>query len=61
MNKYDEKLQRITTHLEKHPHDYQSVIAAFIAHSDSINYERQHAKRMAIAEFSKFRRKQNGK
>lgn len=55
---YEERLKRIADHLREHPNDYQSKIAFYKLHSDSIEHERylrRIEKRKRIAE-SKRRR-----
>lgn len=42
---YKAKLQRMDEHLQKHPHDYQTVIARIKTVSDAIEHER-HKKRV---------------
>ncbi|MGL4695170.1 hypothetical protein [Enterococcus larvae] len=51
MNKYDEKAMRMYQHLKRHPADYQTVVSAFKAESDSIAFEhhRKRSKKKAAA------------
>lgn len=56
---YEKKMERIASHLEEHPQDYQSVIALVKANSDAISQRRReiaHSKARKVAEVRAERR-----
>lgn len=39
MNKFEEKIKKVSAHLKNHPSDYQSTISLFKIQSDAIAHE----------------------
>lgn len=53
MNKYEERVEKLKTHLRSNPHDYQAQIGLLKARSDVIDHDiylKQIAKKKKIAE-----------
>lgn len=53
MDKYQERVERLKTHLRSNPHDYQAQIGLLKARSDKIDHDiylKQIAKKKRIAE-----------
>lgn len=56
MNRYEEKLKKLDTHLEEHPKDYQSVISRLKARSESFQYQQRRKRNDRLKEIAKYRR-----
>ncbi|EOH96722.1 hypothetical protein UAW_01887 [Enterococcus haemoperoxidus ATCC BAA-382] len=59
MNKYEQQAQKMKSHLQQHPKDYQTVISLFKVESDSIFYEQQKSKHLMLREIAKYQRKED--
>lgn len=59
--KYEEKLNRMATHMEYHPHDYQTSISYLKLRSRSIADERKQKKLEAWKKVQKYKEQEHGK
>lgn len=56
MNKYNEKLKRMSNHLVNHPNDYQTVISILKAKSNSYAYEKKQKTNFMRKEIAKYKK-----
>ncbi|WP_300919630.1 hypothetical protein [uncultured Dubosiella sp.] len=59
--KYEEKLNRMATHMEDHPHDYQTSISYLKLRSKAIAGERKQKKLEAWKKVQKYKEQEHGK
>ena len=57
---YVDKLKRLDKHIEKHPTDYQAVIARMITKSDAIEHQMYLRRIARLKRVAEFRRQENG-
>lgn len=57
---YKEKLKRLDEHIEKHPTDYQAVIARFKTRSDAIEHQMYLKKIARLKRVAEYRRVYDG-
>jgi len=56
MNRYEEKLMRMETHLQMHPNDYQTVISRLKTKSSLYAYKQTLKRNKMLKEIAKYRR-----
>ncbi len=59
--KYEEKLNRMASHIEDHPHDYQTSISYLKLRSKAIVKERKQKKLEAWKKVQKYKEQDHGK
>jgi len=59
--KYEEKLNRMASHIEDHPHDYQTSISYLKLRSKAIAKERKQKKLEAWKKVQKYKEQDHGK
>lgn len=57
---YTEKLERLDSHIRRHPKDYQSKIAWMKTYSDAVEHEMYLRRIARLKRVAEFRRRQNG-